>query len=181
MDHYFPTILRNSIECILKLDNVRMFSTARVSPYRDLGERQPKLILKNRKPSKKILRMDERFPSQSMGKGRDLSTLSLLLTPLCSMAYYFDLRQCQISQNSRLEPFLYQVSGLAPTSFLTSVFTRTRSYRASLEDRTSKSNPQPLLSKYNKSRRGPCEPVCPMATPQWSNQSSMCDYLMRYI
>lgn len=58
MDHYSPTILRNSIECVLKLDNARMFSTAWASLYKDLDHRQLKLIPRNRKPLKKILRTD---------------------------------------------------------------------------------------------------------------------------
>ncbi len=219
MDHYSPTTLRNSIECILKLDNARMFSIAWASLYKNLGDRQPKLILRNRKHLKKIPRMDERFSDRGMGRGRgsfsksqqshsdlgssreattgtfcfhsredwflrsnksgnwptgdpnssyfqcrDLSALSLSSAPLYSQAHSADLRQCQISQSSRLEPFLYQISGPAPTSFFASVFTRTKSHRASLEDHPSKSNPQPLLSKYRKSRRSSCEPVYPMGT-----------------
>lgn len=36
-------------------------STVWASLYKDLDEKQPKLILKNRKSLKKILKMDERF------------------------------------------------------------------------------------------------------------------------
>ena len=48
MDHYFPTTLKNSFLYIYELGNARMFSTAWDSLYKDLGDKQLKLILRNR-------------------------------------------------------------------------------------------------------------------------------------
>jgi len=66
-------------------------------------------------------------PNSSYFQCRELSALSLLSAPLCSRAYSPDFRQCKMSQSSRLEPFLYQVSGPPPTSFFVPIFTRIKS------------------------------------------------------
>jgi len=220
MDHYSPTTLKSGILSIYELGSVRMFYIAWVLLYKGLDDKQLKLTQKNRRPLKKIPRMDKGLLYRGMGRGRssfskskhsysylgsqreaalctfcfysredrflrsskfgnwstgnsnssyfqcrDLSSVSLSSAPVYSWAYSSHLGQRQISQSPKVESLFYQAPSSSPTSIFTSVFTRTKPNRASVENHTAKSHTQPLFSKYRKSPRDSCKPVCPMAAP----------------
>jgi hypothetical protein len=70
MDHYSLITFRNNTLCTCGLDNAKTYSIVLGSVYKDLADRQLRLIQNNRSSSKKIPRMDKRPQYRSLGRRR---------------------------------------------------------------------------------------------------------------
>lgn len=70
--------------------------------------------------------------------------------------------QCSVAQSQKLKTFLLSASQPSHSSFFTSLFTRTQSNRASMENYPAACYPQPLLFRYTNTKRCSYESVCSM-------------------
>ena len=91
---------------------------------------------------------------------QNVPRFSLLFSRLNSQTYSSHLGWCQLSPSKRLETVPYEASGLYKAVLFTCVFTRTQSYRESLENYTPTSHLQPLLPNSRDSGGSPHKSVC---------------------